>query len=405
MNSIIFNKEQGGLGRPLQGEDHISGLLMYIDSGTATLPSGFSSTAREKVVYSLVEAEALGIAKGSSTHGALHYHISEFFRMQPLGELWLGIYDEPTGTYDFNEIKSLQYAAANKIRQVAVFAPQIDFTSTFTISSTAFHNNAQVNNLQTVATALYTENKPLIILYAPNVPRTTALTALLDLTTLEADSVSVVIGQDGAADGAALFGTTHPSVTCVGAVLGAVSAALVSENIGWIQKFNFSNGNELDVITFSNGVSYTSLSEGQLSAVDAKGYIFLRKHVGINGSYVNDSHTAVADTSDFAYLENQRTIQKAIRSMRTYLLPALSGPLDLKKDGTLSHSTAKYYETLCQKALDQMQRDGEISAYTANVNPAQNVLSSSKLVIGILVIPVGIARQIEVNIGFTLSIN
>jgi len=37
-NDITFVKKQGGLGRPLAGEDHISGLLFYSD---ATLPTGF----------------------------------------------------------------------------------------------------------------------------------------------------------------------------------------------------------------------------------------------------------------------------------------------------------------------------------------------------------------------------
>ncbi len=57
LNDITFVRGQGGLGRPLTGEDHISSLLIYNDA----LPSGFSATDRIKAVYSLEQAEALGI--------------------------------------------------------------------------------------------------------------------------------------------------------------------------------------------------------------------------------------------------------------------------------------------------------------------------------------------------------
>ena len=57
LNDIIFVKGQGGLGRPLAGEDFISGFLFY----TANLPSGFSSTNRIKQLFSISDAEAAGI--------------------------------------------------------------------------------------------------------------------------------------------------------------------------------------------------------------------------------------------------------------------------------------------------------------------------------------------------------
>ena len=61
MNDVVFIKGQGGLGRPLAGEDFISGYLHY----TSALPSGFSSTDRIKQVFSIDEAEDLGI---TNTH-------------------------------------------------------------------------------------------------------------------------------------------------------------------------------------------------------------------------------------------------------------------------------------------------------------------------------------------------
>lgn len=51
-----------------------------------------------------------------------------------------------------------------------------------------------------------------------------------------------------------------------------------------------------------------------------------------------------------------------------------------------------------------MQRDGELSAFSVTINPAQNVLSTSTLYISVSIVPKGVARNIVVNVGFTLSI-
>ena len=52
LNNINFIKGKGGLGRPLAGKDYISGLLFY----TASLPSGFSTYNRMKMVFSVTYA-------------------------------------------------------------------------------------------------------------------------------------------------------------------------------------------------------------------------------------------------------------------------------------------------------------------------------------------------------------
>src|SRR5665647_43407 len=57
--SIIFQKGQGGLGRPLPGQDFISAMLIYAANGD--LPSGFTTSARIKALYALSDAEAAGI--------------------------------------------------------------------------------------------------------------------------------------------------------------------------------------------------------------------------------------------------------------------------------------------------------------------------------------------------------
>ena len=57
-NDITFTRTGGGLGRPLAGGDHMSAMVFYT---TGSLPSGFSSNDRIKKIYSVQEAEDLGV--------------------------------------------------------------------------------------------------------------------------------------------------------------------------------------------------------------------------------------------------------------------------------------------------------------------------------------------------------
>ena len=131
--------------------------------------------------------------------------------------------------------------------------------------------------------------------------------------------------------------------------------------------------------------------------------IFLRKIQGISGTYNSDSFTAITATSDFATIENNRTIDKAVRNIRTNVLPNLNAPLFVNDDGTLTEDTISLFKNDAQRALVDMV-DGELSAQSVSIDPTQNVLSTSKLVIKVVLVPVGVARQIEINIGFAVTL-
>jgi hypothetical protein len=161
---------------------------------------------------------------------------------------------------------------------------------------------------------------------------------------------------------------------------------------------------ELDVAAFANGDLYRDTPKNLVSQLNTNKYIFLRKYINNSGTYFNDSHTATPDTSDYAYIENQRTIDKAVRGIYAQLQPEIASPLVLNADGTLQDVTVAYFENKAEVNLQQMVRDGELSAFSVVIDPSQNVLSTSKLVVTVQLLPIGVARQIQVNIGFTLSI-
>lgn len=388
MNDIVFQKQQGDLSRPLAGEDHFSGLIFYC----ATKPTGWATQSVCQVT-SINNAVSLGIAQNSANFGVMYYQIGEFFRINPGATLYVGIFSPPVSpaVYDYMEIKTLQQFTLGKVRQVGVFLTDAFATGIVTL-------------MQAVSDALDAIHMPIEILMTADFHSVTDLTTLTSLRLLTAAKVSVILGQDGANAGAALATSTSKSVACLGAALGAVSLAKVNECIGWVEKFNMALV-ELDTPAMANGQLISALDPNLLNTLNTQGYIFLRKHVGISGSYFNDSHTAIVITSDYAYIEANRTMDKAIRGVRTYVLPQLNGPVKVDaSSGKLDHNTVKYIEDLANEPLIQMTRDGELSGFLAYIDPDQDVLSTSQLEIQITNVPLGVSRNIIIKIGFATSV-
>ena len=389
--TISFNRGQGGLGRPLATNDHVSGFIMPFVN--ANLPAGFSTTNRIKLVYSISEAESLGIVQAGTHTKLLWYHLNQFFKRQPLGKLYIHLIDSTAVT--FAEVETLQNFSGGEIRQIGFYNVLSAFST------------ANLTTIQASCTTLEGINKPVQVLYACNFQAITTIGSLADLRALSCKNVSVVIGEDGDNLGSALAISETKSVTCIGSALGVLSASKVNENIGWIEKFNVvENGefNEPALAIASTTFLVKNQSQSALDGVNDKGYIFLNKQVGIDGTYFNDSPTAISETSDYAYIENNRTIDKAIRNVRVFLLPSLNSPLYVNQDGTLSEDVVSRFKNDCERALEKMDIDGEISGYKVIINPLQDVLTTSKLSIAIKIVPVGVAREIEINIGFAVNV-
>ena len=507
LNNITFNLGQGGLGRPLPGEDYISALLFY----SATLPSGFSTANRIQKCLSLGDAVALGITNthigetrstatylvtstgaagdtititaaepngavtlisytvrtsdlsasilaqsiasaintntlnnggyiasaatgtvtitvrpglgtyfntgtpytvaivgtvaGTLTQNVIvgvasvidvwYYHIAEYFRLQPQGVLYVGIYAIPS-PYTFIEITTMQAFANGKIRQIGVYKDSAAFASG---DITLIHGVCNTNVLA---------HKEIIALYGADISATPNVSTLTDLSTLSANYCSAVISQDGGASGNSLFAAYGKSITTLGATLGAVSRAKVSQSIAWVAQFNISAGAglECDTLAFANGVLFSnaSVTDSLLTTMQNMRYIFLRKFVGVAGSYFNENSTSITTTSSYAYIADNRTIQKATRGIYTNLIPALNSPITLNADGTLSNEAIAYFGGLAEAPLNQMIRDGELSGMKVTISAVQNVLTTGILVVSVSLVQIATGRNINVNIGYNVTV-
>lgn len=394
MNDIRIKKGEGGLGRSLPGHDHYCGILVY----AGDLPNGFVADDIQKI-STLKQAETLGITDDTTDPviKVLHYHLSQFFEVYTLKgitpALWVCIAPEPetnTKMY-FDELQRMEEKSNGEIRRFGVFT-RLEFVT------------EMCDRLQTVLRRLENAHYPASAILAANFSTFTNINEWFDtqnLRDLQDSKVSVTIGQDGAGKGASLYKSVKFSVTNLGSILAWSTVKAVHENIGWVEKFNVAFNGEYDVPVLANSDDLNEDVE-LADELHGKGYIFLRKHVGTSGTYFNDSHTCISEDSDYAYMENNDTIDKAIRGIRTALLPKLNSPLEIDPEtGQLDVTTTSYLESLTAKPLDEMKAAGELSGASVTINPEQNVLASSVLDVDIKLVINGVARHINVNIGFT----
>lgn len=397
-NDIKIIKGNGGLGFMPPSSDGTSALLFYLK----TLPAALIKDGKSSFFgrfSSLAEAEAAGIANVGDTQ-VVWYHLAEYFRLCGGAILYVLLVKDEGFDGAFHALVNLQRLAQGEARQCGVFAP--------TQSLTAAH----LGNLQARATELEAAHQPLSVVYAPKVV-SSELTTLPDLTKLTHPKISVLVGQDGGGLGTSLKNEdSYPTVSCIGACLGAIARRKVSESIAWVAAGNLVSTAyegqklaELALPALSDGTLIQDIIPSQLAGLHDKGYLFLIKHIGIGGTYFNDAFTADLKTSDFNSIYANRTLDKVSREIRAALLPTLSAPIKLDDGGNMDAGVVKFWEELCRQPLEAMKLADEISAYNVAIDPAQNVLTDRKLRIALKVVPIGVAKNIEVSLAFALKIS
>jgi hypothetical protein len=386
--SLTIVRQNGNVPRSQNGQDHVSGFVAYLLE--ADIPAAFK-TEPVQAVSTIDKAEELGITADATAWSVkmLHYQLEEVFRINPSITLYVGLFSKPE-SMTFQELKTVQNYAEGAIRQMAIWngdtAPTAD----------------NIVKLESVADSLDTENAPLSTLYAPLVSNYKNLPSNLATNN---PRVSVVIAQAGSGTGAELYKSkdnkTKATVSAIGVALGTLSKAAVHQCIAWVK--NFPSG--ISMPALGDGTLVRTIDKGELEKLDTNRYLFLNNVVGVAGSYWNDSHTMDSPTSDYAAIESVRTMDKAVRGIRTYLTPELGGNVYIDPDtGKLQSYTVSHLETTANIPLEEMEKAGELSGYKAEIDAEQDVLSTSTIEVTIKNVPVGVVRKFKVKIGFVKSL-
>jgi len=208
LNDVVFIKGNGGLQRKAGDTDYVSGLLIYdekfLDNASFTTNgiSTFTITNRIIAFNRMSEVEAVGLTETNVLAKEYWYQIREYFRLNPNGKLFVGLYNDTTKlgspvALSFSEIYTMQVFAQGEIRQIGVY------------NTKNVYDTAQVELVQGVCATCETDHMPLSAIYGADFTGTTFndLTALDSLRALSTPSpkVSVTLLQDGGLTGAALY--------------------------------------------------------------------------------------------------------------------------------------------------------------------------------------------------------
>ena len=222
--------------------------------------------------------------------------------------------------------------------------------------------------------------------------------ALPDLNEMSYDRVCVVIGDTSSGSlGAAM-----------GVFAGRVAASPVQRNIGRV-----ADGPLAPVEMFVGGDRVEDATDDITTMYD-KGYITPRTYVGRSGYFWTDDRMATDEVDDYSHLSLRRVIDKACRITYDTLLDYMLDEIRVNTDGTMQDAVLKNWQASAENAIrSNMTARGELSADTSAgesgcsvyIDPSQNVLATSTVLVTLKVRPFGYARNVEVQLGFQVETN
>lgn len=390
MNKIEIKRETGGLGREAGNQDGVTGLLMYMPAESKAAISSAEGTAWSDSPIarfgSAGDVEKSGLKSTGDWYGkVLLMHLRKLYQQNPNAQVYVGLYaDEAHSSY--NQISTMQREAEGDIRVIGVWEGGEKPTATI------------VKALQAEADKLESEQMPLSVIWSCG----GTLSELKAATLRQAGqkNVSIVVGQD-ADDGLwdAEENETGASTGMIGLVLGMVSKAPVNESISWVERYP----SGVATPCLADGTKMRELSTADKQKLDANGFVFLTTYPGIEGSYVSDTHTMDVETSDYAHLEDERTMDKAVRGVYASMVKALGGKVYANEDGSLREDSRAIIEVKATAPIEQMERNGELSGYKVEVSGEQ-VLQDGKVKVVIKNQPTGVVRELEVSIGYAAEV-
>ena len=425
------------------GNERITGLLFDISLQPELFTQGYGKTNESRLkagdvcyITSLKSAtNDLGIiervaatedeeANANFMHGIPAYHIREFFRMSGnvngTGKLYVMFADCST---NWDAVEVIQRATGGMINQLGIWTEQPLWK---TNGNAGKYNLNLVKGLNEMAENLASQNQPLSIVLSANPSNTGADTTegrQIDLNRIpacicDASRISCIFGQ-ACNENISLMqlrNSNHTPVGFLGAVMGAIARANVQESIAWVKQFNLFTDDFQEIELGFGDINlndaeenflslnrYESLSPALLDDLDDKGYVFPIKYAGReNGIYISKDRTC--SDGDYRTIARNRTINKSRRAVRTALLPYVNSPLMVNPStGYLAPSKVSAFKTLIGDILARMQASQEISGYAVTIDPNQNVLVDDMLRISYVLVPVGVAVQIHVEEGLSLT--
>ncbi|WP_442265880.1 DUF2586 family protein [Tenacibaculum sp. ZS6-P6] len=383
---VKINVNNDGLGQVAQTEDGVSAMIL-----TGTSVSGGAQVGESFQVFSLDEAEAAGITSTANPYA--YKHVQQFYQEAGNGaELWLMLVADAVSMEDMvssdeNYAKKLLDDAKGAVRLIAV-SRKSDGSATIANGVDADVDNAVVKAQALIESYADKYKEASVIIDGKDFNGTVA--DLKDYSTSDQEFVSILLSNTDGSKNAA-----------VGLLLGRLAKDPVMRNPGRVKS------GSLPAIEgfFTNEQAIEEL-ENAWDNIHNKGYIFLRSFVGRSGYFFNDAPTCTVASDDLNNITRVRTIYKARRVAYGVFVNEILDEIPLEANGKIAPALIKSWEGLVDNAINlTMTQNGEISAVRTFIDPAQDVLATNEVRVSLDILPVGYAKYITVELGFTTSLS
>jgi hypothetical protein len=405
--NVSVTIEKNRLNRQTAAADGIS--LLYV--GLPNSYNLYSTLSTEGMIfYSLRNAEDIGITQALDIGNEilLWEHIKDFYSNAPEGTALHVLAFAKSTSYQTlftapatNVLESYLAAQAGDVKLLAV-APNTDLADS-TTKNNVTDVVASLALVNLFAESEFAKKRPLLILLEGRNFNPTGSVANLRTIT-NANRVAVIVSRNPQRVDTLLTEGIENAIdmAAIGFMLGKVAKIPVQRSIARVKDGDLGWVNA----SFSGGNLVSSYTDGELDALNDKGYIFACKIVGKNGFFFNDEPTCTAATDDYAFISHTRTIDKVVRIVNQVFTEELSDEIEIDATtGTMTVTTAKDLQNKCENALNQlMTNKDEVSAVDCFIDPNQNVLQTDTIDVEVLVVKKGIKRKFNVKVGFTTSI-
>jgi hypothetical protein len=374
--------QNGSLGGLLRFAAGVAALM-----GTGVAVSGKIGIGDPRLIFSLTEAEALGITLADNP--IAYRQVKEFYDEAGTGaELYIMLVADTMSQTDMNDltnangiVKLLNYASGRVRIYATFYKPAVGYVlvTTHGIDEDVF----------TAVVKAHATNEAYALLQIPcrslleGRAFTGTAASLTDITTMTNNRVGIVIG-----------GTANDGSCSVGLALGRLAKDPVQRKLSRVKS------GPLNITAAFAGTIDVDHST-QLNLMHDKGYIVLRTFPGFTGFYFSSDHVAAKPTDDYCFISRGRVIDKAsVLAYATYV-EELDDEVTINTDGTLDIGQVKYLEQKIENQINStMTANKEISSVKCTINPNQNLLSNPLLQVVLKVTPVGYNSAIDVLLGF-----
>lgn len=409
-------KINGGLGQQAPSDRNVAGLLLR----KAYFVASTFESGETYELHSLDDATALGLSPASdanNTTGAnattamAWYHISEFFRLNPDGTLFVKPVPEAPSSFA-THLSNIMAASGNRVRYIGVvygFDPDILPAVTGGFGGTVAADIATAQQ--------WVEDQAALNVYVDCVVLGGIVAAApVDLKTLDAPQVHVTVACDSGYFDALGYPANFANTAAVGTVLGSIGCRMLSESIGSVKLERYpakargqadyslvdTRQNRWVKFGTSSGNAYETIPQSQRDDLSTKGYGYAGYYEGYPGVYFNQDATCTLVTDDYNTIHINRIWNEAARMVRRALIPRMNSRVKIDpSSGKVDPATIADWDAAAKRQLDGLLAEGEIADYTFTLDPDQDVIATGKVTTKLSITPQGIAKAIEAEIGFT----